>query len=408
MPKSNLPLVQPHKSNDRVEFVLNSKNTYIMRMLLGLLASIHVGCGDENNEKTKVSGIVTSMGNPVADSRIVAMNRISNSKHTATTDKNGRYELELENGFYDIGADDSTGEDSSVYGLVALQGEPVVRDFALPVNIDDDQIEGVIYIKNKEPAASHIVDLKNAAKDADGNNVDLRIITAEDGRFTASIPESTLFDLEIRDPDSNLIEHIDLHKLSGALYAEITLGTEEDNNVHRFNQNPASESPKTPSDDPSILSTSSTENALEENTPFHYLPCFIRRSSDGVSPAIIYLYQHQFSDGSLEPDGGKIKIYPADYAIAENFSEIQKIDNEFYLYAATDGAWFYKYAVHIRTNKKTTLYFTDATNDTYTLGISVPDSSYEHTVSYDSTDPKITKIMYKLDSEQDLSLPACN
>lgn len=62
------------------------------------------------------------------------------------------------------------------------------------------------------------------------------------------------------------------------------------------------------------------------------------------------------------------------------------------LFKRTNFFKLYNYELRVKVNKEGTYYFTDATNDTYKLSVSLP--SLEHVVDFDSDNPTIIKVLF--------------
>ena len=67
-----------------------------MRFLLSttilILLSLHLGCGDGNDPRMPVSGIVTLDGQPLADAKVTLMPKDNRRVANAMTDESGRFE----------------------------------------------------------------------------------------------------------------------------------------------------------------------------------------------------------------------------------------------------------------------------------------------------------------------------
>jgi hypothetical protein len=326
-----------------------------------LAALLFSGCGSSDN--TELTGTVTNEdGTPVANARVVLMNRITDEKYSTLSNSDGLYTVSLPNGHYDLGADNSAGEEVTIIGPVSVQGNAEVRNISLPTNESDNTVMGTLYITDNVPAANYRLHLTSnvsrTKSDVTHESLSVDVTTDANGMFRATVVGQHHFDMDIYDPNGQFIEFVDLHKMEGALNTIITLGTSEDNNLKRHNQ-----------------ASASTQKAAstEQNTPFSI--------EAGVSAGF-------FVDGTLVVNGGYMVIArSADI----NFLSIDSIDsNHLNVKVTPKGTWFFDNKITIVPSDIGTFFFTDQTGDTYSLSCYTEDT--EHEVSYNSEKPTIIEV----------------
>lgn len=325
----------------------------------------------------QLSGTVTRRGEPVENSRVIAVNRITNEKHEVSTGVDGTYTLSLTDGYYDVGAE--IEGHATIHGLVTLQGAPVIRDIALPEGDNADVVSGVVYVNGDTPAANYSVTLNGSVLDENDNPLDITVVTDENGQFAADVVGQGLFDADIYNEGGDLVEFIDLHKLEGALNLNLALGDEADNNTLRHFQSTASN-----------IGCSGDESfsfSTESN------------SVDELGGSYVEL-TNTLSNGKLTVGGCLLSVVSADFAAASStsgFESVADAPNTLDVQVRRDGRWWWPYAVHIRANQTLVAYFTDEFGDTYKLGVSNP--SVYHQVSYSSDAPDIVKVVTEYTEE---------
>jgi hypothetical protein len=332
------------------------------------------GCGSSDN--TELTGTVTNEdGTPVANARVVLMNRITDEKYSTLSNSDGLYTVSLPNGHYDLGADNSAGEEVTIIGPVSVQGNAEVRNISLPTNESDNTVMGTLYITDNVPAANYRLHLTSnvsrTKSDVTHESLSVDVTTDANGMFRATVVGQHHFDMDIYDPNGQFIEFVDLHKMEGALNTIITLGTSEDNNLKRHNQASAS------ANSAGVAKTT----AAGCNTPF---------TITGNSSTGDYVAQ----GGCLGVNGGyATTTNPAHYA-GEYMSPglfIQPLSsNSMSLIVQSNGTWFFDNRITIQNTLTLLIFnFEDATGDTYTLTC---DYKGTHEVSYNSDDPSIKRI----------------
>lgn len=85
------------------------------------------------------------------------------------------------------------------------------------------------------------------------------------------------------------------------------------------------------------------------------------------------------------PVSSSDKLIPASSEVVNN-EHVEK----YALYKG--GKLWYTYRLRVKVNKEGTYYFTDASGDTYKLGVSWP--SFEHDVDFNSDNPTIVRVLF--------------
>jgi hypothetical protein len=282
-----------------------------------------------------------------------------------------------------------------IHGLVSLDGQPIAKDMEVPANADNNRVFGAVFTQGDSPAANHRLHL--VTRNEGDSRLDINVVTDESGGFEVPVEGQHLFDVEIYNEEDELVEFIDLHKLPGALHTLITLGDEEDNNVHRYDQSAITTNEE--ESDSDLKSAFSSHG----NRPFAFAQCYTDNKMLIVVLPYGYLYS-EFREGSLTVNGGYLSPTGNPDEIAEK-SGVTQLGNYLDVELKDDGSWWYSYKVHISTNIKMDVAFIDETEDQYELNISDPDASYKHTVSYNSDSPSIKKIWLRRQISRPDKLP---
>lgn len=351
---------------------------------MSLLLMAPMGCGGAPASTAQLSGQVTLLGAPVAYSRVIAMNRSTNEEWQTVTDAAGRYVMTLSNGFYDVGADDGFGETTMAYGLVRIEGVPEVRDFALPPDLEPDQVVAVVCTDGTHPAGNYSLHFMGTFAAPD-EVLDLDTTTNEQGEFSVRIDRQQLFDVEVYDQAGELVESVDFHKLDGALRLVVELGDEEDNNVHRHHQ---SSLPTMATESNGVMRAFSVSDG---NQPFRFT-LGENNFYDHTEKTDVTEHVGNLRDGRLCSNAGSLAVVASDYNNAANSSAIAVQDlsmDTLQVQVRDDGGWWFTYAAHVTGTRSAAFRFTDESPDTYSLGVS---SFGDHKVSYNSYSPCIVAV----------------
>ena len=358
--------------------------------VFGVLLS---ACGGGDGSSV-VSGTVLDHNQAaVANAEVLAVDRLTGREFSTLSDRDGRYSLVLPNGHYDMGSDDSGQHAAHMVLLRSLSDSDTTVDFVLPDDQDATQLSGQVFIRDGVPAANHrLVFSSNHHVSDEDPSLSMETTTDAQGRYTVSLGAQRLLDVDIYDPNGEFIEFVVLHKLDGALRADITLGDASDDNRHRHDHSVAAH------DDAAVRPANESLNQ-----PF-------RVTSRPISLDSFHL---GLKDGKLPPDGSYLRIdEAAAIAFLNSFGQTTRetslsegLEEALHeslvirslappvldLSVRADGGWWYDYAIHINTYDNTLLkhfYFTDETGDTYKK---LASRGY-HKLSYNSDAPSITDV----------------
>lgn len=354
--------------------------TQSMVRACSLVSVLIAGACNPTGDTRELRGTVTRDGAPVANSQVVAMNRITDASSKTITDAEGNYSLTLEPGFYDVGAN-SDSNDAAIHGLVDLREGSVELGIEIPVEPNPRKLFGTILQQKDSPAANYSLKINDGS-----DSQEVAAVTDENGEFSLEMDGEETFDLEVYDVDGNFVEFVDLQKLSGALQVNLLLGDEEDNNVYRHDES-------TPDPTP-VLGDSCIGDEFEytqEEEPYECSsaedetwPCIrVKATLDGV-----------LETTEKDAEQRYIRSKPEDFQSVEKFIKTENKDcHSFRIWSAKDGRFWYDYAVHAEASKPGNFLFTDASGDTYSL--SIYDIDTTHRVNYNSPDSAITQVRFQ-------------
>lgn len=334
-------------------------------LLLVLFGALWGGCADA--PLTHIHGTITSNGEPVEGSRVVAMNRITDEKYTTSADADGKYSVTLPPGYYDVGADKGARY-AVIRALVDTRAGPVALDLEVPAAEADHEVFGTVRIRGGEPAAHYHIKLSSNV-----NDVAVETTTDENGAFAASVEGEANFDIDIADSDGEFIEHVDVQKLSGPLQLDIHLGDEEDNNVQRH-------------DEAGLQLLQVASDPCADSRPMVYSQTEVYYS---VCPDTAWTCWDQsfFLKGAIPLDCS------ADISPEQKENAKEMFGNIETLRVDAHGSFWFEYAAYIKTDKAGSFYFIDGTGQEMLLEISRTDR--EHKVSFGSGNPTIVTVQRK-------------
>ena len=359
--------------------------------LLGLLiaACLLYGCGSSDSfeftdlglpptEHVLSGRVVGESGDAIAGVRLIANERTTDAKFETTSGTDGRYQVQLPTGVYDIGLDlpGDTQTSTCFYGPVNVdrgqQSDLVLRQSG---GQPDAFVSGRLWLTPGVPAASRRVVLRSGHLPGPETSPTVETVTDLDGSFSLllSSEEELGVDLEFFDAQGDFDQFIDFGKLSKPVYLEFMT----DLPVAR-NQVRSDEGQESPSAGAEVLAQQNTF------TLFSTLQSIV----DPGAP--------QFGRYLLFRDG----VLPVDKQNRNFFTEIvtPAVNTEFQQYkdlvvdsgqirVDSNGSWWWKYAVNIKADGRSYWQFEDETGDAYSLSIIL--TSRWHKVSYNSSKPNI-------------------
>lgn len=377
------------------------------RLLCVALASVMIGCGSTNDVSLQSGGsvaqagaattllagkVVDERGGAVAGVSVVVHERTTNLKAEGVSGADGSFSLAVPSGVYDLGLD-KNGDPltaSCFYGPIdtatAQSQNFVLRDSnGRPVN----QVFGKIWLQPGVAATNRQVTLRPSIELVD-NDMEVpppvSTNTANDGSFNLQVASNREvgLDVEVHDAGGVLDEFIDVGKRDKPCYAEF------------------------------ITEQSPVENRLRANQSELPVPTGPSKTAGAVTGVAVAFIQFTavlpvqgglaiLRDGQLPVDGITRLLKDIVSGGTPNDSDNSKLWGvlEFgYIRLAANGAWWYKYAVNVYTDRETRWSFTDFTNDSYSLWIintnGDPTGAGMHKVSYNSSNPILKRIQYKL------------
>ena len=277
----------------------------VSRIRTGAAAAVFAlwlsACGGGDGSSV-VSGTVRDHNQAaVANAEVLAVDRLTGREFSTLSDKDGRYSLVLPNGHYDFGSDDSQHKAAHMVTLRTLSDSDTTVDFALPADQDAAQLSGRVFIRPGIPAANHrLVFSSNHHVSDEDPSLSMETTTDAQGRYTVSLGAQRLLDVDIYDPNGEFVEFVVLHKLDGALRADITLGDASDDNRHRHDASA------------DATNTSNIAAAADHggSNDFNMVLEFERYSySEGAKRGVCNTYH--FDGGNLPVDGSYLQLVPS-------------------------------------------------------------------------------------------------
>ncbi len=362
-------------------------NKYIMMAIYALIGIATItGCHNDDEvlsvTKAMIVGKLTDpSGNVVDGADVVAVNRTTKVTSRTISNSNGEYSLYVTSGTYEVGVRKDDLFVTYIYGPYKVTDKiKNKKDFNMiyKSNYDDDTIFGkIVHGKNISLDGWSVKFTSTAySTSARTEALSTEVELNENGTFSAIIGKDFLLDIDIINPDGELVEFVVVHKTKIATYVELTIGdTTCDKVKYRHDRGPSSNS---------LGLWSSKMN--KTNQTFTKADT----STDAYNDETITL-----SDGLMALSSGwclvpdSIKWDPK-----YTFDEVEVTSNGYYIKLTDDGSWWYDYKIKLEAKNEALPYnynflFTDQSPDTYSLKIT---GEGEHEVSYNSDKPNINKI----------------
>ena len=333
-------------------------------------------CGGGDGFST-VSGTVLNHDQvAVANAEVLAVDRLSGREFNTLSDDQGRYRMVLPNGHYDLGSDDAELKRAHMVLLRTLNEGDIELNFSLPSTDQAQQISGRVFIREGIPAAGYrLVFTSEEYVSENDTRLNMQTTTDEQGHYSLPVGGQRLMDVDVYNDQGEFVEFVVLHKLDGALQADITLGDASDDKRHRYAMN-REDSAGAPL--PLVKPAAS-----DENTPFQYVP-----------PS--RLSEFMLTDGRLPPDGSYLRLEPepskADKELIATVVLFKSLaPPTLNVSLRRDGVWWYEYAIHFHaTDSRHHLRFIDENGYEITAWKSKTEGY--NTRNYNSNRPSIVKI----------------
>ena len=361
-------------------------------------------CGGGDGTSVVSGTVIDHNQAAVANAAVLAVDRLTGREFNTTSDEYGRYHFSLPNGHYDLGSDDGQQKAAHMVTLRTLSDSDTTVDFALPADQEAAKISGQVFIREGVPAAYYrLVFSSNHHVSDEDPSLSMETTTDAQGRYTVSLGAQRLLDVDIYDSNGEFVEFVVLHKLDGALRADITLGDASDDHRYRHDQGPTQTNAARVA--PAALDDSASFQLVLRETS--------KRISDGEPvflPALSYLIE----GGSLPPDGRYLAL--DDTASLERYDKDQdqvvsmtvaEADIDAAIQSALvvrqahppildvsvreDGRLWYYHAIHFSVGGHPygDYGFLDESGDRYTKRVT--DAGY-YKLSYNSDQPNLSKI----------------
>ncbi|MBS2033898.1 carboxypeptidase regulatory-like domain-containing protein [bacterium] len=324
-----------------------------------------------------ISGrVLGETGGPVAGVQVIVHERTTDLRTSVRSGPNGEFQLTIAQGVYDLGLEAKTDatKANSFYGPITVTS-PVQQDFVIrnTSGHTTDEVFGKIWLTPGVPAANRQITLRPGAQ-LRGTGLDRPASpstrTNPDGTFSLPLGSNleTALDVEIYD-SSGLDEWVDVSKRAKACYVEFT---SEDSPVE--NRLRCTEL------DPSTSNLTGTLGAPSINP-------FATRKNKGVNYAIL--------------EDGLIPVGAANALLSENMlggplddTPLWKMTKHTNIQVINGSKWGYEHSIIIKPDRSSDWAFTDETNDSYQLWVSI--TLWSHVVGYDSVAPNIKRIDFDL------------
>lgn len=375
------------------------------KILIFLVAIALWGCGSSENSAL-VSGtdtlaptllnarLVDENGLGLENVDVVAHERTTNLKYTATTGVTGAFTLQTPAGVYDVGFNSSDPSKATCfYGPVTT---PMSGSKSFVLHEGGGRSAGAffgrLWLGSGVPAGFKRIVLRPSLVHSGSNGqlpTPLDLQTAADGSFEASLSsgQSVSLDFEIYN-DTGLDQWVDVASLGKPCYVEFATQVSPVKNRLRASE----------SDGPGYRISS---RAQFESVRPKLVTTFNAVGQKDMN-ALAYQDSATLTGGLLTVDlldlNNTVNIYLIRDLIATGIDQVEPRLREFPITVDNDGSWWWKYAVNIKrygSVEGTHWDFTDETGDTYGLTIfssSVLGSDAWHKVSYNSKKPNIVKI----------------
>ena len=345
------------------------------------------GCGDSDQTSsqgalgsstfpTGLSGqIIDEGGQAQAGGRVIANERTSDAKVEGVSGSDGRFQLSLPAGVYDVGID-RAGDSSTAtcfYGPVSVASftnqDLILRSAR---GRAAHEVWGQLYLTPGVPAASRKINLRSGHFADPEAPEAVSGVTSGQGSFSLllSSEQELGLDLEVFNGAGQFDEFIDIGKLSKPCYLEFS--TELPVAANRLRSDQADIDSEVVQAQASPPDGFQLFNHLESKPDPMGGPAELLLTQ-GLLPVSSYTYQ--IFDGIMTP------------AIQQQFDTYRGLVASGPLRVDKNGSWWWTYAVNIKPDQKSYWQFEDQTGDDYSLSVYI--TSYWHKVSYNSSKPEI-------------------
>jgi hypothetical protein len=242
-------------------------------------------CGGGDGFSTVSGTVLNHQQVAVANAEVLAVDRLSGREFNTLSDDQGRYRMVLPNGHYDLGSDDAELTRAHMVLLRTLNEGDIELNFSLPSTDQVQQISGRVFIREGIPAAGYrLVFTSEEYVSENDSSLNMETTTDEQGHYSLPVGGQRLMDVDVYNDQGEFVEFVVLHKLDGALQADITLGDASDDKRHRYAVNPGANGE-------AAIRTAAGDNNLAFKLDW------------GPSGAHFYL-----RDGRLPPDGSSLRL----------------------------------------------------------------------------------------------------
>lgn len=339
-----------------------------------LTATLLGACGGGDGFSTVSGTVLNHQQVAVANAEVLAVDRLSGREFNTLSDDQGRYRMVLPNGHYDLGSDDAELKRAHMVLLRTLNEGDIELNFSLPSTDQPQQISGRVFIREGIPAAGYrLVFTSEEYVSENDTRLNMETTTDEQGHYSLPVGGQRLMDVDVYDDQGEFVEFVVLHKLDGALQADITLGDASDDKRHRYAMNR----------EDSVGAPLRLEKpaANDENTPFQF-----QYSAYTVFALV---------NGQLPPDGSYLRLDPS---TPENqrrvigprlkfrSSEPPTLD----VSLREDGILWYRYAIHYHAKGPGWVGFTDSNG--YRIKMNKNAAIGYNSLNYNSSKPNIVHI----------------
>jgi hypothetical protein len=414
------------------------------KQLLFVVAILFLtGCTSSLNTYTLTGTVDDSDGNAVASAPVVAMNRQTNAKYSTTTNATGGYQLDLPNGTYDLGVHRTSDDATYFYGPLTISDNVAEKDISFPdmTGVESTALYGTITHNANTSITGWNVKAISHHQSGSVTDPELGSTTvAADGTFEIDTSDELTMDIDIYDDAGELVEFIDIAKLDGPSYIEMTIGGNTVN-IHRHYEDSTNTST---AQETSFLSVAPYKSS-HTNDPFEFEGVY----NDGRS-----YWTYHLGGGEIGTHAGHIKINPTYWTMAvtgysPQGDHVEYVDAaycfcqtthvhhesslEFDIETKDDGSWWYDYKIHVYARgrfKKSSGHYEDGIvsyrfvdrskpyhsgwsdldaivgDNVYSLYVEASDWKW-HTVNYNSDDPSIVDVAIFVDKDSSGTCHSC-
>lgn len=324
--------------------------------------------------------VLSESGAPLEGVQVIVHERTTDLRTRTFSGPGGEFQLPVTTGVYDLGLEDKAdpAKANCFFGPITV-ASPVRQDFVMRNSQGHatDEVFGKIWLTPGVPAANREIKLRPGAQLRGSDLTRLASAstrTGPDGSFavgTGSNLELAL-DVEIYE-NAGLDEWVDVAKRAKPCYVEFT--TEESSVENRL---------RCTEHDPATGALAAA--APSENTP-KITPFAIRENRSGFAV---------LKEGLIPVGAPKTLLSEMMYNGPLDETPLWRMTKHTNIQLSTGSKWGYQYSVEIKPDRASDWAFTDGTNDSYQLWVSI--TLWSHVVSYDSDNPDIKRIDFDLSS----------